>query len=72
MIIDILKNLVPNGYLPWILLLCLVAWIGWKTNDVASLVNQHYTETNQMYKAIEQTCKAVSKLATLDAKECYE
>ncbi len=70
MILDFLKTIVPNGYLPWILLLCLVAWIGWKTNDVASLVNQHYTETNQMYKAIEQTCKAVSKLAGLDVKEC--
>ena len=70
MILDVLKGLIPNGYFPWILLLCLVAWIGWKTNDVAELVQRHYTETSFMYKATEQTCKAVSKMANLDPKEC--
>ena len=70
MILDVLKTLIPNGYLPWVLLLILMSWLGWKTNDLADSIQGHYRDTARTYNAVQQTCKAVSVLAHLSPEDC--
>ena len=72
MITELLKTWVPTKHLPWILLLLIVGWVGWKTNDVAALIQNHYTETNRIVKISTQICKAVSKIANMSADACKE
>ena len=70
MILDVLKQLIPNSYLPWILLILTLVWVGWTTNDIAMIIEKHYKESTQLIKITEQTCKAVSKTAGMDQTLC--
>ena len=72
MILDVLKMLFPSKHLPWVILLLAVGWVGWKTNDVATMVQKHYTDTNRIIELSTQICKAVSKTANISAKVCQE
>jgi hypothetical protein len=72
MLIDAMRTWISERYLPWIVLLFAVLWIGWKTNDVAAIIEKHYSESRQLIKVTEQICKAVSKTANLDSHECEE
>ena len=72
MILDILKALFPSQHLPWIILLFAVGWVGYKTNEVAVIVQKHYTETHRIIELSTQICKAVSKTANISAEVCQE
>lgn len=68
--VDYLKALLPERLVPWVVAVLMLVWMGWKTNEVYSVVHRHYLETTGTRHIAHESCKAVKALAKQNPNDC--